>query len=130
VISEKELAGMQTSEDSEFEQALSDAKKRQRFRRDPVRISEVVSRLLARRGYAQVQHGAECEQAWKRVAGTQLAQNSRVGRLQRGVLEIAVKNSATLQELTFRKRKLLQQLQELIGAQQVQDLRFRVCEID
>ena len=121
---------MQTSDDGEFEQALSDAKNRQRYRRDPVRISEVVSRLLARRGYAQVQHGAECEQAWKQVAGAQLAGNSRVGRLHRGVLEIAVKNSATLQELTFRKRKLLKRLQELIGAEQVRDLRLRVGEID
>lgn len=121
---------MQTPEDDRFEQAITNAKKRQRFRREPARISEVISRLLARRGYAQVQQGAECEQAWKRVVGTQLAQNSRVGRLQRGVLEIAAKNSATLQELTFRKRKLLQQLQELMGAQQIQDLRFRVGEID
>jgi len=121
---------MQTRDDGELEQVISDAKSRQRYRRDPVRISEVVSRLLARRGYAQVQQGAECEQAWKQIAGAQLAENSRVGRLQRGVLEIAVQNSATLQELTFRKRKLLKQLQELIGAGQVRDLRFRVGEID
>ena len=121
---------MQTRDDGELEQALSDAKKRRRFHRDPVRISEVVSRLLARRGYAQVQQGAECAQAWTRVAGANLAGNSRVGRLQRGVLEIAVKNSATLQELTFRKRKLLKQLQESIGKEQVRDLRFRVGEID
>lgn len=121
---------MQTPDDGELERAINDAQKRQRFRRDPVRISEVVSRLLARRGYAQVQQGVECEQVWKRVAGAKLAVNSRVGKLKRGVLEIAVKNSATLQELTFQKRKLLKQLQESIGAQQVHDLRFRVGEID
>ncbi|MBP90222.1 MAG: hypothetical protein CMJ64_26525 [Planctomycetaceae bacterium] len=121
---------MPTPDDSELEQAISDAKKRHWFRRDPVRISEVVSRLLSRRGYAQVQQGADCEQAWKRVVGEKLAENSRVGRLQRGVLEIAVKNSVTLQELTFQKRKLLKQLQESIGTEQVRDLRFRLGEID
>ena len=121
---------MQTRDDDELEQALSDAKRRHRYRRDPVRISEVISRLLARRGYAQVQQGAECEQAWQQIAGEKLAGNSRVGRLQRGVLEIAVKNSATLQELTFRKRKLLKQLQQFVGVEQVRDVRFRVAEID
>ena len=121
---------MHTQDDGEFEQAVSDARRRQRSRRDPARIADVVSRLLARRGYAQVQHSIDCAQAWERIAGAKLVGNSRVGRLQRGVLEIAAKNSATLQELTFRKRKLLKQFQELIGAEQVCDLRFRVSEID
>lgn len=121
---------MQTEDDAEFELALSDAQKRRSFQRDPVHIADVVSRLLARRGYAQVQQGAECEQAWGKVAGERLAGHSRVGRLQRGVLEIAVRNSATLQELTFQKRRLLKQLQDLIGIQQIRDLRFRVGEID
>lgn len=120
---------MQTADDSDFEQAFSDAKKRVRYRREPARISEAISRLLARRGYAQVQQSLECDKVWGEVAGERLATHSRVGRLQRGVLEITVRNSATLQELTFQKRKLLKQLQESTDASRIRELRFRVGEI-
>jgi len=120
---------MSTADDADYEQAVSDAKKRVRYRRQPARISEAVSQLLARRGYAQVQQCFESVQVWNEVVGKRLAAHSRVGRLQRGVLQITVRNSATLQELTFQKRKLLKQLQDSADASQIRDIRFRVGEI-
>lgn len=96
--------------------------------RGPQPIAEILSRLMARRGYAQEQMGLEWGAIWTTAAGSQ-ASHSRPGKFTRGVLEIMVRNSASLQELTFRKKQLLQAVQEQIPHVPVRDLRFRVGEV-
>ena len=121
---------MQPPAEDDFAQLLNEAQQRQRRPRAPVRIADVMSRLMARKGYAQLQQGLEWEAAWSDAAGERLSKNSRVGRTNRGVLEITARNSAVLQELTFQKQRLLKKLQAAAGANNLRDLRFRVGEID
>lgn len=121
---------MQSPAEDEFAEILKAAQQRQRHPRAPVRIADVMSRLLARKGYAQLQQGLQWEAAWCEAAGEHLSKNSRVGRTNRGVLEITVRNSAVLQELTFQEQKLLKQLQAAAGTNNIRKLRFRVGEID
>ena len=75
----------------------------------PKKIGEVLPLLLARRGYADVQRSNALEQAWKSAAGIVLVRHSRVARIRGGVVEVIVRNSATLQELTFRKATLVRE---------------------
>ena len=121
---------MEPREEDDFAQVLKDAQQRQRHPRAPVRIADVMSRLLARKGYAQLQQGLQWEEAWTEAAGAALSKNSRVGKTNRGILEIIARNSAVLQELTFQKRRLLKKLQAAAGENNLRDLRFRVGEID
>ena len=67
---------------------------------------------MARRGYANVQIAYEWVEAWNKAAG-ELAPRSRPGRYSRGVLEVMVQDSATLQELTFRKKQILTDMNNL-----------------
>jgi len=87
-----------------------------------------MSRLMARRGYASLQEAAQWAETWRSTVGVGLAQQSRVGRLYRGVLEIVVSNSVVLQELTFKKGALLRQLKA--QSLSLRDIRFRVGDID
>jgi predicted nucleic acid-binding Zn ribbon protein len=96
--------------------------------RGPQPISEIVSRLMTRRGYGNQQTSQEWSAAWSTVAGSQASQ-TRPGKYSRGVLDVIVANSAVLQELTFRKKQLLQSLQLQVPHFKVKDLRFRVGEI-
>jgi predicted nucleic acid-binding Zn ribbon protein len=96
--------------------------------RGPQPIAEILSRLMARRGYAQEQMSLEWGAIWETVAGSQ-ANHSRPGKFTRGALEIIVRNSAVLQELTFRKKQLLQAVREQVPHVPVRDLRFRVGEV-
>jgi predicted nucleic acid-binding Zn ribbon protein len=98
--------------------------------RHPERIGEVMSRLLARTGYAQTLISAEWEQAWSKAAGPELGAHSRPSRLRRGVLEVMVRNSTVLQELAYRKREIVDQLGAEMPEDTVHDLRFRVGTID
>jgi len=96
----------------------------------PQRIGDVVSALLARRGYAQLQSINQCQTAWQEAVGPQLAGQTQAGNLRRGVLEIFVRNSTVLHELSFQKKQLLKKLAENTNEHKINDLRFRVGEID
>jgi predicted nucleic acid-binding Zn ribbon protein len=94
-------------------------------RRTAKPIGELVSRLMARRGYAHVRVAQEWVAVWRRVAG-ELAQRSRPGQYRGGVLEIVVQDSATHQELEFRKQQLISAVRELGAGFQIRNLRFKV----
>ena len=115
--------------DKQLAAICKDIAGRQRYMRAPQKIADVMSGLLARRGYAQVKSNAECGDAWQQAVGGGLGDRSRAGQVRRGVLEVTVVNSAVLQELTFRKKQLLQRLQELVPNRKIRDLRFRVGAI-
>jgi len=106
------------------------------YRRRQVRIPppkamrDVMSQLLARRGYAQVQTAASCESAWRTAVGDKLAAQTRPGNIKRGVLEVLVASSSDLQELAFLKAKVIKQLAQLAPDQKIRDVRFRVGPIE
>lgn len=97
--------------------------------RGPQRIGDILSELLARRGFGRVQSTAQYEAAWREVAGEMAAQFTRVGSLRRGALEIIVANSTLMQEFTFQKATLLRAVQQALPDQGIKDLRFRVGAI-
>lgn len=96
--------------------------------RGPQPIAEILSRLMTRRGYGSQQFAQEWTAIWSTVAGSQASQ-TRPGKFSRGVLDVIVCNSAVLQELTFRKKQLLQALQAQVPEFKVRDLRFRIGEV-
>jgi hypothetical protein len=106
------------------------------YRRKQVRIAppkamrDVLGQLLARQGYARMQSAAGCEAAWREAVGVKLAADSRPGVVKRGVLEVLVRNSVTLQELSFVRVKAVKALAKLIPEQQIRDVRFRVGALD
>jgi predicted nucleic acid-binding Zn ribbon protein len=101
---------------------------RQEGRRPPQPIAEVLSRLMSRRGYANVQIAQEWVEVWKQAAG-ELAARSRPARFGRGVLEVVVQDSVTVQELAFRKKQLLAAITELVPQYKLRNLRFKVGEV-
>ncbi len=96
----------------------------------PKKIGEVLPLLLARRGYADVQRSNALEQAWKSAAGIVLVRHSRVARIRGGVVEVIVRNSVTLQELTFRKATLVRALAGKLSGETVSDIKFRIGQIE
>lgn len=98
--------------------------------RGPERIREAVSRLLSRSGYAQALTTDAWRAAWAEAAGSQLARDSRPSRLHRGVLDVIVRNSTVLQELTFQKKELLNNLCDRLPDNTIAGIRFRVGQLD
>ena len=98
--------------------------------RGPQAIGNVLSELMSRRGYARVQSAAAYDAAWSEAAGPLVAQYTRVGQLRRGTLEVLVANSTLVQELGFQKRVLLQNLAALLPDEGIENLRFRVGNVE
>ena len=73
---------------------------------------------------------SEREEVWKEVVGQKMVGYCRVGQVRRGVLEVVVRNSAALQELTFRKKKLLEDIMAALPALRIRDLRFRIGAVE
>jgi predicted nucleic acid-binding Zn ribbon protein len=98
--------------------------------RGPQAIGNVLSELMSRRGYARVQSAAAYDAAWREAAGPLAAAYTRVGQLRRGTLEVVVANSTLVQELGFQKQALLRDLAELLPDEGIDNVRFRVGNIE
>ncbi len=91
-------------------QLIADTKRRQYKVREPQKMANVLSQLLARRGYAQERSLADQADAWSEAAGPDVARQTKAG----------------LQELSFRKRELLAKIAMRLPNQKLRDLKFRV----
>ena len=108
----------------EFRDKVSQGKQ-QTSTRGPRKIGDVLGDLLAQRGYAQIKSIDDCLAVWQEVAG-ELSKHALPGTLKRGVLQINVRNSSALQELTFRKKELIRGLCRGLPHHRIVDLRFRI----
>ena len=89
-------------------------------------IKDVLANLIIRRGYGrEIDHEA-MEEAWVAIVGQGMAQNSMPKQPYRGTVEVIVKNSTVLQELSFKKISLLKKFQEKMPDKAIRDLRFRI----
>jgi len=94
---------------------------------DPQPLSRALAELIALRGFARVRADDELQSAWKRVAGDELAGQTRALQVARGVLSIAVTSAPLLNELvSFRSAELLQQMQQRFPHLKVKNLKFRL----
>jgi predicted nucleic acid-binding Zn ribbon protein len=96
----------------------------------PQRIGQVVSDLMAQKGFARVRGAAAFEKAWYTAVGPAAAAYTRPGIVRRGVLEVGVANSTMVQELVFQKAELLLSLRRLLPDSRIKDLRFFVMPSD
>ena len=85
---------------------------------------------MARQGYARVLAISAFDDAWQAAAGERLAGHSRPGVVKRGVLEVLVRSSAVLQELTFAKTKIMKQLLATCPSEKIRDVKFKVGAIE
>ena len=92
-------------------------------------IGSVVRRLMTQSGYGQTQSTELLQQKWTEAVGTSLAPLSRPGVVKRGVLQVQVADSATLQELSFCKKQIIASLRQAFPDWQISDVRLRVGPI-
>ena len=95
----------------------------------PQSIGDILSSLMARKGFARVQSTEALEAAWTDAAGPLMAKYTRVGAIRRNTLEVLVANSTLLQELGFQKQSLLNSLAQLLPDEKIENLRFRVGNV-
>lgn len=99
---------------------------RENPKRRPRKIGSIIEQLMARRGYAQVQTSNEMDRVLKQVVGTDLARQCRCGNVRRGTLDVTVTDSVATQELSFKKRAIIQAMQKEYPQSGIKAVRFRL----
>lgn len=116
-------------EEFDWEQTARAVERRQRYLGMPKTASRWVNQIVARFGVAQTQSAGELESVWSEVVGEALAGRTKAGPVRRGVCEITVENSSLLQQIVFRQKEYLQQMQIKKPHFGITSLRFRVGPI-
>ena len=112
----------------DFSNAADLVESRQRFRRRPKKAENLLGQLMAHRGIAQQQSANELAEAWK-IAAANFWKHTRLGNVRRGVLQVVVRSSAVMQQMSFEKHNILTELQARLPNNRIQDLRFQVGDV-
>ncbi len=95
----------------------------------PRPIGELLNELFARRGYGRQQANKNYTEAWREIAGSGIANKTRVGKVQGGTFEVIVASSTLVQEMTFQKQSLLNQLSDRLPDERLTKIKFRVGNV-
>lgn len=117
-------------EETDFSQADDLVRDRQRYYPRAKKAQHIINQLLARSAYGQQKSSGDLDEAWKDAIGTRWQALTRVGKLNRGILEIYVTNSTLGQHLNFEKKRVLKILQDRLPQNKIKDIRFKVGPID
>jgi len=93
-------------------------------------IKSPIMAVLRRYGVQQQLTSQSLEAIWSEIVGPVLAKESRTGKIDRGVMLVAVANSSVLQELSLRKLEILDRLHQHETWKEVRDLKFRREKFD
>jgi len=97
-------------------------------RQEPQNLADILGQLIVARGWGRASERRLLEDAWEAVVPPEMRSETRVSRLQRGILEIDVRSGVLLQELAqFHKRSLLQALRQKLPRTPITDLKFRAA---
>ena len=114
-------------DDSEDQMWLSQIPKPQASRLRAKSISSVMDRLLVEKGYAAQQSNQLLVEQWLIAVGENLFSQSRVGKVQRGVLMVFASNTIVLSELEYSKSKALRHLKSALPDFKIRDIRFKIA---
>ena len=87
-------------------------------------ISGVLSRVLRQLGLEQELQGWRAVEDWPQLVGPRVSRHTRPLGFHEGTLRVEVEGSAWMHELNFLKRELIRQVNQRLGAELVQDVRF------
>ncbi|NOX56326.1 MAG: DUF721 domain-containing protein [Planctomycetes bacterium] len=94
-------------------------------KRGPIHVSQALSELIVRRGWARSAGDEQLQEAWKEAAGAKLAQRTRVLGIRDGVLRVGVAHAALLSELeSFHKQDILQRIRGIRPDFRIRDVKF------
>ncbi len=92
----------------------------------PENLADILGRLFTSRGWGRKNDRLQLEAAWAAAAGADVAAQTTVLGIRRGVLEVEVRAGPLLQELAqYHKRGLLGKLRPALPGLTLTDLKFR-----
>lgn len=95
------------------------------YTRQPDKIHSVLDALYAQLCFDEAAQDYRAVRMWSEVVGTYIAKISQVEKIANGVLHVKVKNSAWRNELLFKKRSIIEEMNKRLGKEMVKDIAFK-----
>jgi len=113
-------------DDSEEQMWLSQIPQARSSRLRAKTISSIVDRVIVEKGYAAQQSSELLQEQWRIAVGDELASLTRVGKIQRGILQVYALNTIVLSELEYSKGDALRHLKSALPDFKLKDIRIRL----
>ncbi|MDR1959975.1 MAG: DUF721 domain-containing protein [Planctomycetaceae bacterium] len=97
------------------------------LKKKTVTIGSVLTQLRSQKGFTQNFIYEEMERIWKENVGGLIAEQTRLGRLNRGILEVFVSSAVISQEISFRTKELTEKLNAAISDKKITGLKFTLA---
>lgn len=99
---------------------------RQVHRRKPKKANQIISQLLAKKGFNQSESLQQIQTIWESLLDERLQGTTRATGIRAGKLMVIVSNAVVHQELAFRKTDLLKELKNSPIGNRIKDIRFQI----
>ena len=113
----------------DFDNMIHTTEQRRIYKRKPKTAVNLVNQIIARRGIAAEKSDNQLQGVWQSIVPAEIANQTRVAAVKRGILEITVSHSGLIQLLNFSKEEYLNQLKQQLGNRKLKDIRFRLGRI-
>jgi hypothetical protein len=95
----------------------------------PEMLGEILGKILKKRNIPHTATDRRLLDMWRRAVGPQIAAQTHPDTLKRGVLFVRVSAPVWMHQLQFMKEEILGRVRELLGPEEVRNLRFCIGEI-
>lgn len=92
----------------------------------PQLIGDVLRGVVEHLSQTKGKDSSKIFSAWTSSAGKRLSRHAKPVSLHKGTLQVFVDDSAWLYQANLEREKLLESLQEKMGAKKIQKIRFRI----
>jgi predicted nucleic acid-binding Zn ribbon protein len=89
-----------------------------------IHIADMIPQLITRFGIQRRRNFEQITQAWKETVGVPFDSVTNAIELKRGILTVAVKHNAFVQELSFRQNELIQSMQSKIIDEKIKKIKW------
>lgn len=104
--------------------------RRRFYARQPKKLSDVMAKLVVKRGLGKQQSNEQLRAVWQAAAGPALGKFSQAVAVRRGKLEVLVASGLMMQEIGFARSQILVELQQRLPEAKITDLKMRVGRIE
>jgi predicted nucleic acid-binding Zn ribbon protein len=104
---------------------MNDNQKKQ----EPVHIKSIVSEVLKKYSHTKQSSLFQISEIWESAVGSTIANDSRPWRIKGNELEVHVSGATWLQQLNYMRNEIIEKLNERLGTQVIQKIRFSIAHI-
>ncbi len=90
----------------------------------PQKLGDILSSVLAKRGYLTPSYEAEIKREWPSLVGEKIAEVSECTEMRGGVLYVRVSVASWRQELSFLKKEILKKIKEKTRCKSINEIIF------